>query len=179
MESEFDELAFKAAVYLLVNHELALIHTDRVAQVCRSYDLGEVNNWLINIKRHDSQITFFDDPVIGESSFEDLRPRCSMKVNELLRLEQNKVPQQVSQWVSSHSREEQEAAKKPQIVERVRVNNRRQKSESLIKHSCGFEDSSGLEGRYSIAIDFKKLYDDPDVFYGTWEETPPARRRFR
>lgn len=179
MENEFDELAFKAAVYLLVNHDLALIHTERVAQVCRSYDLGEVNSWLINIKRHDSEITFFDDPVIGESSFEDLRSRCSMKVNELLKLEQNKVPQQVSQWVSSHSREEQEAAKKPQIVKRFRANNQRKMGESYIKHSCGVEDSSGLEGRYSLAIDFKKLYTDPDAFYGTWEETPPVRRRFR
>jgi hypothetical protein len=47
------------------------------------------------------------------------------------------------------------------------------------KYSSGVKDESGLEGRYSLAIDFKQLYDDPNVFYGTWEETPPARRRFR
>jgi hypothetical protein len=47
------------------------------------------------------------------------------------------------------------------------------------QYSCGVKDHSGIAGRYSLAIDFKQIYDDPNVFYGTWEETPPARRRFR
>ena len=47
------------------------------------------------------------------------------------------------------------------------------------KRSCGEKDESGLQGRYSLAIDFTALYNDPEVFYGTWEETPSARRRFR
>lgn len=46
--------------------------------------------------------------------------------------------------------------------------------------SCGKTDESGLHERYSLAIgDFKQFYSDPEVFYGTWEETPPQRRRFR
>ena len=45
--------------------------------------------------------------------------------------------------------------------------------------SCGEKDESGLQGRYSLAIDFTALYNDPEVFYGTWEETPSSRRRFR
>ena len=45
--------------------------------------------------------------------------------------------------------------------------------------SCGEKDESGLQGRYSLAIDFTALYNDPELFYGTWEETPSARRRFR
>ena len=45
--------------------------------------------------------------------------------------------------------------------------------------SSGVEDASGLQGRYSFNLDFAQIFNDPSRFYGTWEETPPARRRFR
>ena len=81
--------------------------------------------------------------------------------------------------VTKSSDSDQSTVIAPERMRRAYNPRRSSDAFTMNQHSCGVRDESGLEGRYSCTLNFAEIFNDPNIYYGTWEETPAARRRFR
>lgn len=155
----FDEENLRLAVRLLIRNNLDVNKSEIIADMLEYYPERRINRWLRDISLSSDPDFEFDHLLIADQS-SAIKPR-KIRQNAKKKRSYELIEQQLCDVKDESGPKERRGYDLTQ------------------QQSCGVKDESGLEGRYSVDIDFAQLYDDPNVYYGTWEETPPARRRFR